>query len=1287
MTGTKSNRWTLVAAALACALSGTALAAGLDGPATIVYDQYRVPTIVATTEHDAIFLQGYLHAKNRLFQMDFQRRLFSGRVSELVGSSGLSQDVQLRTLGLRRAAERSLLVQTPESLAWLQAYSDGVNALLQDTTVPLPIEYGALEITRAGIQPWTPLDSLTMAKGLAFGLSFDLGDTNRTLALLNYRGVCTLVGCNGLQLYNDDLWRVAPFESAVSIPSPPLFTENEPSAPPPGEELPSYMSDTNFQELVASYRDTVASIPILSQALNKDSGETGSNWWVVGGGRTDTGYPLLANDPHLSLGTPATFYENHLSVTGGINVTGVSFAGTPGVVIGCNDTICWGATVNSMDVTDVFNEVLATPPGQPTTPIGIRFEGNVEPLTFIPQVFFFNVLGDGIQNTLINANLGPTSGGLTLVVPRRNNGPIVQTSFNATTQVLTGLSVAYTGWSATHEVETLRRFARAASMADFKAALQYFDVGSQNWSYADVNGNIAYYTSGELPIRQDLQTLMFPAGLTPPGIIRDGTNTNKHQWLPLAGPPQPNQALPTQILPFAEMPQVENPPEGFILNANNDPIGTTLDNVSWNQFRAPFPNGLLYLSAGYASGERLGQIQRQFEDILAGGGTVSVSDSIAVQANNQLLDAEVLSPYLLQAFANATAPGAPPELAALVADPRIADAIARISSWDFSSPTGIQQGFDPGDNPAALPPPTPAQINASVATTIYSVWRGQVVQRVIDGTLATLPTLSNFAPGSDQAMSAVRRFLDTYDTTGGVGASLVNFFRVPGVVDQAVARDIILLQSLQNGLNLLASPAFAAAFSQSTNLDDYRWGKLHRIVYTHFLGGPFNVPPPGSPLNVSPTLNGLARSGGRQSVDAASHDARADALNEFMFNSGPARRIQASMVPGCPQILEVIPGGENGAPGSPNGTDQLFLWLVNAYKELPVCLSEVAENAVETVQLACGNSVRDPGEACDDGNAVETDGCTSQCRLAPIVNCLSPTASAGAEVCSAEISCAAVATCADPAGGTATSTCDPGSPYGLGTNDVTVQCTGPSGTTTTTCTATVTDDTPPLVTVTTDPAFLWPPNHRMADVEATVTVVDNCDDTPSIVLVSATSSEPDDVNGAGDGHTIPDIDGAATGTADFVVQLRAERQGQGSGRTYTLTYSATDDSGNSSGASADVNVPLSLANSVEPLNLVLSRGASTRVEWGDVPGAMHYDIIRGDLAALRVEGPNVNMGTVRCIESHSLDTTTTGFEDNDVPAPGQVFFYAVQFNDGRDDSSYGSVGVGRARVVSGGNCQ
>jgi hypothetical protein len=121
--------------------------------------------------------------------------------------------------------------------------------------------------------------------------------------------------------------------------------------------------------------------------------------------------------------------------------------------------------------------------------------------------------------------------------------------------------------------------------------------------------------------------------------------------------------------------------------------------------------------------------------------------------------------------------------------------------------------------------------------------------------------------------------------------------------------------------------------------------------------------------------------------------------------------------------------------------------------------------------------------------------------------------------------------------------------------------------------------------------------------------------------------------------------------------------------------------------SVDVLVPHSMASMVEPLTVNLSRGSVTRVEWDEVPGAVNYDVVRGDLADLRVIGSDVNLGSVTCIESDSTDTTTAGREDSVVPPPGRAFFYLIQFNDGLQDSSYGSMSVGRARVVSGGNCQ
>lgn len=1001
MTQWKWTRRVLVAALFAIGLSGAAVAGleGLNGPVEVVYDQFRVPTIIAQDEHDVIFMQGYLQASDRFFQMDYQRHLFSGRLAEMVGAPALPTDVQLRTFGLRRAAERSLLIQAPETMAWLEAYSEGVNAWLSDTSNALPIEYGFLELDRNGIEPWTPLDSLTTAKGLAFGLSFDISDINRTLALLNFIGV--FGQALGLQLYNVDLYPTRPFDPTLSIPSAksasgavaPACAEAADSGSPQGpappcdsaakaddQILPSYLTQPGFRTMLETFRDQAAQVPLLKNALDPDYSRRGSNWWVAAGNLTASGFPMIMNDPHLALDTPATFYEMHLKVTGGINVAGSTFPGAPGVVIGCNETICWGATVNPLDVTDVYNEVLLPLGPNPAQPTHTLFNGAPEPLQFIPQTFLVNGIGDGFPNTLGVAPVPATSGGVTIIVPRRNNGPIVNVTVNLMSPTpITGLSVMYTGWSATRELETFRRFARAQNMADFKAALQFFDVGSQNWSYADTNGNIAYYTSAEIPLREDLQFGLAPAGLIPPYLIRDGTHASAHEWVTLMNP-QPQQAVAWEILPFAEMPQIENPASGYILNANNDPIGTTLNNVSWSTFRAGF-NGRLYLSPLYDTGYRIGQMQRLWDDQLTSGNPFTVADFMAFQANNQLLDAEVMSPYLLEAFANATAGGADPALAALAADPRVAEAIGRLAAWDFSTPTGIIQGFDPGDNPLAPMPPTQAEIDASVAATIYSVWRGQLIQRVIDGTLAAVPfPLNGFAPPSAQAMVAIKQLLEEYSTQGGTGVSLVNFFTVPGVVDQNVARDLILLGALQKGLDLLASNTFAAAFANSTNLEDYRWGKLHRIVFDHPLGPALSIPPSGI---LGPALPGFPRAGGMGTIDASSHDARADGLNEFMFGSGPARRFIATMTPTGPEALEVLPGGESGHPGNPHGTDQLGLWLVNAYKPLAITMDQVAATAVDSQDFAppaCGDGELDAGEECDDGNLDNGDLCDQFCQ-------------------------------------------------------------------------------------------------------------------------------------------------------------------------------------------------------------------------------------------------------------------------------------------------------------------
>ncbi len=933
-----SNGCSLLIASIALALALPASAAtlsapGMAAPGSISWDAEGIPTINAANDNDAAFLQGYAHAKDRFFQMDLTRRSVSGSLAELVGSSQLASDVQARTLGLRRGAVKTWAQMSDDSRGWLRAYADGVNYWLASN--PLPPEYGALQLTHA--DPWTPVDSLCVGKGLAFQLSFDL-DIDPTIQLGAYQQAGQAAGFNGSTLYFGDTHRIAPADDRVTVPGFVPGSANgqsDASAPSPklanAKDAPMVGTiSAETIDLARAYREQLQDSPLLSRALAGHETPIGSNEWVIGGSHTASGKPILSNDPHLGLGVPSVFMEQHVlsrdsRYSSSMDVTGVTVPGTPGVIQGCNQRVCWGTTTNSLDVTDVFQEQLVL--NSYGLPYAIVHDNQTEPLQWVFQNYYVNRMNGTPDSVTRENSIGYTNGGVSILVPRRNYGALVSITGR------TGLSVAYTGWGATFEIESFRRINRAGNLAEFRSALSYFDFGSQNFSYADVDGNIAYFTSAEAPVRTDLQTQNAPGGGIPPFVIRDGSGALKHDWLPVRNP-QPNQAIPYEILPASEMPYVINPASGYFANANNDPIGFSLDNNSLNQLRPG--GGIYYLDVGGSSAYRMGRIDRKIQGLIAAGGHITTNDMKTLQANTQLMDAELVLPYLVSAYKSADAPGAWSQITALAAEPRIAEAMSRLEQWDYSTPTGIQAGYDAGDNPSALSAPSQAEIDASVAATIYAAWRSTSIRNTIDKTLTSVG-LDSYKPGGRDAQAGFKFMLDNYDTLGGKGASGLTFFAAAGAPNAAAARDYVLLKALGDGLDMLASEGFSAAYAGSTNQSDYRWGKLHRIVFNHPLGAPFSIPGPNGYgfSDVSANLKGLARQGGFETVDAASHDTRGSTVNSFMFGSGPARRFVGEMFP---TILasEVIPGGQSGVLGSPLYTSQLSRWLTNQYHPLPI---------------------------------------------------------------------------------------------------------------------------------------------------------------------------------------------------------------------------------------------------------------------------------------------------------------------------------------------------------------
>jgi penicillin amidase len=952
-----SNHARIVAALVLVAVASVAIAKpvevpGLNAPVKVVRDVDGIPHIFGNNEHDVVFMQGYLHAQDRFFQMDVSRRQASGTLAELLGPPALRSDTELRTFGLRRAARLSLAALSPEMQAGLQAYADGVNYFLG--TQPLPPEYAVLETTQA--DPWTPLDSVAVGKLIAFGLSFDL-DIGTTEALLSYEFAGGLLGFDGRALFFEDLYRTQPFDPAATIPdalaaaAPSASSKGKPAkkalpaassaGKAAGANKPGKRLNPAVRKLAEDYIERVKGIPLLENALKSTDKPQGSNEWAVAPSRSASGKAMLANDPHLALNTPATWYQNHLRATpAGLDAAGSTFPGVPYVVLGQNQRIAWGATVNPMDVTDTFQEQVVPDANSPSG-LSTIYLGSPEPVIPIPELFRYNIIGDGEPDSLGVAPPGGSVGGVfippaTLIVPRRNNGPII--NFDLATGF--ALSVQYTGFSPTRELDAFRYFNFAADLDDFQDGLQFFDFGSQNFAYMDTDGNIAYFTSAEMPIREDLQANTIN-GL-PPYLIRNGTGGN--EWLPVTNP-QPQQAVPYEILPFDEMPKLINPASGYFVNANNDPTGNTRDNNAFNELRPG--GGIFYLNPGYAIGTRAGRITQNFEERLAAG-PLSREDMEEIQADVILLDAQVFTPLILNAFDSAQANDAEPLLALLASDPRVAEAVGRLAAWDYSTPTGVAEGYDASDEDGDRGAPSAEEIEHSIAATIYSVWRGQMIGNTID---PVLDAIGLPRPPSSLSMTALRNLFDTFDTQLGVGASGLDFFNVPGVADPLARRDILILKSVQDALNLLAGPQFAQAFGGSTQQNDYRWGRLHRIVLDHPLGPPFDTPPAGGDFPPSfPDLRGLAVDGGFGVVDASSHSARADGSNDFMFGSGPSRRYigESSKTPRGINGQTTLPGGVSGVLGSPLYANILGRWLTNDYYDIRQRNRDVKQSAAST---------------------------------------------------------------------------------------------------------------------------------------------------------------------------------------------------------------------------------------------------------------------------------------------------------------------------------------------------
>ncbi len=418
-------------------VSGTVVAPGLSAPVEVIRDPLGVPHIYAQNEHDLFFAQGYVHAQDRLWHMEMNRRTGNGTLSAALGKSTLRTDRLLRALGLRRSAEQSLAEIGDDTHTILEAYAEGVNAYIETHRNRLPIEFTILGVDP---EPWTPVDTLTWGNVMALSLS-----GNRSSELVRMQMVAELGDQVTEQLF-------------------PAFGEDMPLIIPDPDGLYDWAQGARFDELAA-----------LDEWLGEPTLGWGSNNWVVHGSRTASGLPILANDTHLGTGMPSIWYENGLH-GGRFDSVGFTFPGVPAVIIGHNQYIAWGTSNLGPDVQDLYLEKL----DDPENPTQYEFMGEWHDLEII-------------QETIEVKGGEPES--LDIFLTR--HGPIL--NLGATDQE--PMALRWTLREGNKLFKSVVQVNLATNWDEFHEALRYWELPGQNFVYADVDGNIGYHATGKVPIR------------------------------------------------------------------------------------------------------------------------------------------------------------------------------------------------------------------------------------------------------------------------------------------------------------------------------------------------------------------------------------------------------------------------------------------------------------------------------------------------------------------------------------------------------------------------------------------------------------------------------------------------------------------------------------------------------------------------------------------------------------------------------------------------------------------
>ena len=877
---------------------------GLNGAVNVVRDSRGMVHIYATTNHDAFMVEGYMMAQDRFAAMELVRRQVTGRLAEFgsaLDPTLVGTDILSRWMGFRRQATAIYATYAEGSVekVAMDAFAAGINvyiAELRAGTQHLP--HGAEVLNLIVLNPdiftdWDAIDSLAIGRFLSSDLSYS-GDSDiaNTEALAATQMAFNESSADAAHVARtgifSDLWSLAP--------SAPTFID--PSFMPTSTEaLHARIPRAKFPkaETLQNARKFFAPLQQL-QALIAAPGESkGSNNWIVSGSRTDSRNPLLANDPHLALGSPALFWYVHLNTKragGNMNVQGLALMGVPGVVLGYNDTVAWGVTTAYHDVSDVYHETIT--PGAGGAADTVLFNSSQVAIEHVTETIKL-ASGDPLVVTFEKV---PHHG---LIVPTIANNAVVPRTANE------ALSVRWTGNDPSNELGAFLALNLASNLDDAKAAIRKFEVGAQNFVVITSDKHIYWSQHARVPVRAAAALTYDPATRTgyAPMFVLPGTG--EYEW--------------TGDVPETDIPHAEDPPSGFIVTANNDPTGATADG---NPFDAP-----TYLGWDYDPGYRAARITSRLAQLTVDSDATPHSMQ-ALQADTRsslgAAYAEVFATAIDHLVAENASSGTYPDLLPVLTSldgatfPALLDMQTRLRNWEATYAT-----------PAAVEgTPTMQEINDSVATTIFNTVLAELTTLTLQDEAAAIgadnrPDTAQAATFFAIALSDTRAPSAATYHDGGI--SVFDDLTTPDVVE---TRDERIVRAFLAALDYLETTY------SSTVPTDWRWGTLHTVRFSSL------IPVVGAdvlsiPSKMDPIFpHGFPRHGDMYAVDVGNYNlwAYSDASGtpptaSFAHKNGSQQRLVVEMTPTGPRAWNAIPGGEILDAHSPHFRDEAELWRHN----------------------------------------------------------------------------------------------------------------------------------------------------------------------------------------------------------------------------------------------------------------------------------------------------------------------------------------------------------------------